>query len=279
MLMSDFHDDRRTAPFHNLAMRSVHDTAHQGSATGTAAAPLPLEWVQLNQPLGATRRLACFPFAGGGVSVYRPWTSEVAPDVELVALLLPGRERRLLETPLTDLVQAARLAAAGLQTLRPMPTLFFGHSMGALLAYEAVRVSTADCEPVGLAVSGCSAPGFPRAIRRVEHMTDAMFIDYLGDIGGTPREVLQQPEMMELLLPMLRADFKMVDDYCPQPERTPCACPLFAFSGSADPVTSAEGMAAWSAHTSGPFTAQSLPGGHFFLNEHAAHILEVLRMA
>jgi len=260
-------------------MKRAEDlTGRPSESAGAIGLPRP-EWVMLKQPSMARRRLACFPFAGGGVSLYRPWASEVAPDVELVSLLLPGREQRLLEPPLTDLVQVAQLAALAMQQLRPLPTVFFGHSMGALLAYESLRASADTIACICLAVSGSSAPGFPRAIRRVGEMTDSMFIDYLGSMGGTPREVLEQPEMMELLLPMLRADFGMVDDYRPCTNRQPLTCPLLAFQGSDDPATSTEGVAAWADVTRGSSVAKSLPGGHFFISEQVGPILRALSIA
>lgn len=234
-----------------------------------------VDWVIHRQPAIPRRRLACFPYAGGGAGLYRRWAETLADDVELVALQLPGRESRLMDEPLVDLIQAATLAVDALRALPPLPTVFFGHSMGALLAYEAA-LRLPDAPPVALAVSGRSAPHLGARVQPVAEMSDSVFIDYLRGIGGTPEEVLEQPELMALLLPMLRADFRMVDDYRPSDPPAALACPVLAFYGTEDAATPPERMQAWQLTAARSFELQALPGGHFFLEPQKRRILQIL---
>lgn len=239
------------------------------------AGSVTVDWVIQCQPATPRGRLACFPYAGGGASLYRRWAEALAADVELVALQLPGRENRVMDEPLVDLVQAATLAVDALRALPPLPTVFFGHSMGALLAYEAA-LRLPDSPPVALAVSGRSAPHLGARVQPVAEMSDAVFIDYLRGIGGTSEEVLEQPELMALLLPMLRADFRMVDDYRPSNPPAVLACPVLAFYGTEDAATPPQRMQAWQLTAAGPFELHALPGGHFFLEPQKRRILQIL---
>jgi len=132
---------------------------------------------------------------------------------------------------------------------------------------------------MGLAVSGRSAPHLGARVQPVCAMSDAVFIEYLSSIGGTPGEVLRQPELMALLMPMLRADFRMVDDYQPPASPLGLQCPMIAFYGVDDPATPADRMAAWSAYGAEGFRLEALPGGHFFLEPERAAILARMGLA
>jgi medium-chain acyl-[acyl-carrier-protein] hydrolase len=240
-----------------------------GDGAGAGLAQGSVDLVAHSRPVRPRRRLVCFPYAGGGASIYRRWAEELADDVELLAVQLPGRENRLLEPPMQQLTHAAERTLFRLKLLPPLPTVFFGHSMGALLAYEAALHMPRWLGLAQLVVSGRAAPHLPAVAPPVAGLDD----------GGTPAEVLQQPELMQLLLPMLRADFGMVDNYRPAPRSGPLSCPVLAVYGREDPATSAASMQAWSGTTCGGFEMQALSGGHFFLHEHRSRLVAAMGMA
>lgn len=228
------------------------------------------------RPAVPGRRLVCFPFAGGGAGVYKRWAEHLAGDVELLAVQLPGRENRVLVPPLRQLAQAADLLVSQLQRLPRRPTVFFGHSMGALLAYEAALRLPLGADLQQLVVSGRSGPHMPSTTPPVATLDDPAFLALLGGMGGTSAAVLNQPELMRLLLPMLRADFGMVDDYRPAPAAPTLSCPVLAVHGRDDPSTSVARMQAWATTTHAQFRLQEFPGGHFFLHDERARLVQAM---
>jgi medium-chain acyl-[acyl-carrier-protein] hydrolase len=228
------------------------------------------------RPAVPGRRLVCFPFAGGGAGVYKRWAEHLAGDVELLAVQLPGRENRVLVPPLRRLTQAADLLVSQLQRLPWRPTVFFGHSMGALLAYETALRLPPACRLQQLVVSGRSGPHMPPVTPPVATLDDSAFMALLGGMGGTSAAVLNQPELMRLLLPMLRADFGMVDNYRPEPAAPTLSCPVLAVHGRDDPSTSVARMQAWATTTHAQFGLQEFPGGHFFLHDERARLVRAM---
>ena len=231
------------------------------------------------RPTVPRRRLVCFPFAGGGAGLYKPWAEHVAADVELLAVQLPGRENRLLEPPLRQLTQAADLLVSSLQRLPWLPTVFFGHSMGALLAYETALRLPPSRRLSRLVVSGRSGPHMPPTTPPVDTLDDPAFLALLGGMGGTSAAVLDQPELMRLLMPMLRADFGMVDHYRPAPTAPRLSCPVLAAHGQDDPSTSVARMQAWAGVTHAPFHLLAFPGGHFFLHDERARLVRAMGLS
>lgn len=228
-------------------------------------------------PLGATAapalRLFCFPPAGSGASAYRTWPHHAAPGLGLVAVVPPGRETRFSEAPLADLEDLISGAVSAIAPWAAQPFALFGHSLGALAAFEAARrLSAMGCPPAHLFVSGHVAPalGSPRA--PIAHLPDAEFLRGLVALGGTPPEILAVPELVELLLPMLRADFAMAEGYRATPA-PPLACPLTAFGGTEDPWVGPAGLDAWGEVTHGGFERHLLAGDHFYLAPAAPRLL------
>ncbi|MEV5176581.1 alpha/beta fold hydrolase [Streptomyces flaveolus] len=235
-------------------------------------------WLVNRRPHPAARlRLVCVPYAGGGASAYAQWAQELAPDLEVHAVRLPGRESRLSEPPLTDVRDVvAALGEELLAAIRP-PFVLFGHSMGALIAYELTRWLRAvgGPGPERLLVSGRQAPHLARRVRSPYDLPDAEFVEALRSLGGTPEEVLGDAHVMRLLMPVLRADFRLNDAYRHRPGK-PLDCPVSAFGGRDDPVVGEDGLRAWQAHTEGPFTLHMFDGGHFFPHSAQRELLSVV---
>jgi len=230
-------------------------------------------WWPFGVPAGPGIPLVCLPYAGGGASIYRAWKRSPPPGIEICPLQLPGREGRLREAPHR---RVETLVAEILPALRPLsgrPFALFGHSMGALIGYElAHRLSALGSPPAHLFVSASRPPAAPRRLPVVHTLSHRDFVEMLRGMEGTPGPVLEHQELMELLVPTLRADFELCETYAP-PDRPPLALPLTAFGGTHDPQVSREDLEGWGRYTEARFEAVSLPAGHFFLDEQAAPIL------
>jgi surfactin synthase thioesterase subunit len=224
-----------------------------------------VRWRPLDQP---RLRLFCLPHAGGGAVAYRRFPDRAPADVEVVAIRLPGRESRFREPPLTRLddVVDSVLHAVGAQLNRPHA--WFGHSMGALIAYEVCRAIRRRGLPAPrrLLVSGRPAPHLPLRDPPVHAAPTPQFVTHLRGLGGTAAELLDDPAAQRALLPTLRADFRLAETYRHQ-AGPPLDCPISVFGGSQDRLTTAAELDAWRQHTAAGCTVRICPGGHFFLHE------------
>lgn len=211
-------------------------------------------------------RLFCFPYAGGGASIYRLWSRSLPEEVEVCPIYLPGRESRFSEPGFTDINALARTLADELLPYMDIPFALFGHSMGAEISYVFARHlrDSQGKEPVHMFVSAQRAPQLPPRHAPIHHLPDKEFLDGVFRLGGTPEAVMQNKELMELMLPTLRADFTLYETYTYTPA-APFECPISAFYGEQDHLVSAEELVAWRKHTLGPFTLTGIPGNHFFL--------------
>jgi medium-chain acyl-[acyl-carrier-protein] hydrolase len=235
-------------------------------------------WFTFPRPRPAARlRLFCFPYAGGSAAIYRQWAARLPPSVEVCLARLPGRETRLREPPFTDLMRMVSAVAPAVAPHLDMPFAFFGHSMGAMISFELARLLRRERRqlPAALFVSGRPAPQLPVTEKRSYDLPDAEFKEKLLSLNGTPREVLEHPELMELMMPLLRADFSVVEtyEYVPEP---PLECPVIAFGGTEDASISREQVEGWRAQTGSLFRLWMIPGDHFFLNSAADLLLERL---
>jgi medium-chain acyl-[acyl-carrier-protein] hydrolase len=206
-----------------------------------------------------------------------PW-ARTLPTVDVCAVQLPGRENRLREPAYT---RFGDLMDATFRVLRPhldMPFALFGHSMGALIAFELARRLRAEGAPTPahLFVSGHRAPQLASPRSPLAHLPDAEFLAELRDrYDGVPAEVLRHPDLMALLLPCLRADLALVEDYrCHEEE--PLACPISAYGGEDDPVANEAELAAWQVQTRGGFTLTRFAGTHFFIRSAREDLLAAL---
>lgn len=235
-------------------------------------------WVAaVNAPENGKEQLVCLPFAGGGASFYRRWNPIVPDGVAMFAMQLPGREERMDEPPHHRMEELVQAAIEGLvPALRP-PYSLFGHSLGALICYEIVHALRLQGHPMPahLFVSGATAPHIERTSPPIHELPEDRLIDEITGYGGFAPEILEHPELMELLLPRLRADFALVETYKFQ-QRDPLPCPITVFAGESDEYVKTDSAAAWQSHTSAEFQFQSFPGGHFFLNDHAPRILKTI---
>lgn len=212
-------------------------------------------------------RLFCLPYAGGAASVYRDWHNAFGPNVEVSAVQLPGRENRLREPPIDQMALMIDRLEVALTPYMDAPYAFYGHSLGALLAYELTHrlVERGRRLPERLIAAGHRAPHLPWHKDVMHTQPDAGLIDGLRRYGGTSEAVLGNPELMALLLPVIRADLKLTEAYA-YTERTPLDVPIIAIGANHDNEVEPEQVAAWERHTRGPFTLHMLDGDHFFVD-------------
>jgi medium-chain acyl-[acyl-carrier-protein] hydrolase len=212
-------------------------------------------------------RLFCFPYAGATAAVFRNWPRYLPSEIEVCAVQYAGRGSRLSEPLREDVVKIMNAVYSDLQPFLEKPFAFFGHSMGALVSYEFARRLQQEKkpEPLQLFVSGCTAPHVRIFNEPTYKLPELEFIAELRRLQGTPAEVLDNADLMQLMMPIIRADFKASQTYkyIPGP---PLECSLRAFGGLKDEMVPREKLEAWREHTRGSFSAQMLPGNHFFLN-------------
>jgi surfactin synthase thioesterase subunit len=235
-------------------------------------------WISYRKPHTQARlRLFCFPYAGGAASIFRTWADELPPEVDVCPIQFPGRESRLTEQPFTEFTSLVQAMTRYLQPYLNIPFAFFGHSMGALISFEFARYLRQQyyLSPVQLFISGCSAPQVFDFGRRIHDLPEPEFLQEVRQLKGTPDEVLEHPELMQLLLPVLRADFGAVETYTYTPGE-PLDCMISVFGGLKDEEVSREDLEAWQQQTRGAFNLRLFPGDHFFLHSDRALLLRTL---
>jgi medium-chain acyl-[acyl-carrier-protein] hydrolase len=248
-------------------------------ARSSQTPPVRDPWIVRPELRPAARlRLFCFSYAGGAASIFRPWTRELPQEIELCAIQLPGREGRLLEQPYSSMSPLVDRLAEILEPYLDRPFAFFGHSMGALVSFEVARAIRRrhGVSPVHLFVSGHTAPQIERRRSPVHQLPDADFIDAIRQLNGTPEQVLQNAELMELIVPALRADLAVCETYR-YADETPLDCPISAFGGLADAEVRYDDLRAWQAHTHQQFRLRLFDGDHFYLREQRSTLLETMR--
>jgi medium-chain acyl-[acyl-carrier-protein] hydrolase len=221
-------------------------------------------------------RLFCFPYAGGGIPVFRGWWQGL-PDIEVWGASLPGRGARLREQPLTSLPQLVEQLGTALQPFTGEPFAFFGHSLGARIAFELARWLRRQERPLPnhLLLSACPAPHCPRTQPVLHTLPREQFITAMRQRHTLPDEILAHPEMLDLVLPALEADVTVWETavYTAEPA---LPCPITTFGGTADPLVGDAQLAAWSPYTTAAFAQIPIPGDHLFLNTHRNELLEAV---
>ncbi|MET8825640.1 alpha/beta fold hydrolase, partial [Streptomyces sp. NPDC004608] len=229
-------------------------------------------------PTAATR-LVCFPHAGGSAGYFRRLSELLHPQVEVWAVQYPGRLERRGEPQFTEIEPLADAVTA---VLRPSwgeePTAFFGHSMGAVVAYETARRLTASTStgPTALFASGRRAPSTVRETERLHLAADDELTAEIVRQGGTPPELLAEPELLALILPTLRGDYRAIERYRHRPG-PPIAAPVTVLTGTGDDKVTPEEAHAWQRHTDGPTEVLTFEGGHFFVADQVERIAGVIR--
>lgn len=228
----------------------------------------------------AVLTLVCFGAAGSGGSQFIAWNRQLPPWLRAVAVQLPGREARYREAPVKDWAVLATQVARAIAAQEFGPFAFFGHSFGALLAYETARALRRQgvAQPCHLCVAGRDAPHLPHGYPKTYGLPEPQFIEVLRGYGGFDERILGEPELLRFFLPVLRADLEMNTEYVHLPE-TPLALPITALRGTDDRVCSSARLAAWRELSTGPFAAGELGGGHFFFRAAVRPLLDRLATA
>ena len=238
----------------------------------------PNPWFVITKPRPRAKiRLFCFPYSGAGANVFFQWPNILPDSVEICAVQYPGRGMRLSEPPITRMDDLVNALAPLLRTYFDKPFALFGHSLGAVAAFELARKLRRDYGvlPAHLIVSGHSAPQIPDRRPPIHALPDEAFIAELRKLNGTPEEVLQNKELLGLLIPILRADFELSETYVYTPD-APLEMPLAAFGGLNDPFINRSELEAWSEHTNADFRLRMFPGDHFYLNTNRSLLLQAL---
>ncbi|NWF50276.1 MAG: thioesterase [Ignavibacteriaceae bacterium] len=225
------------------------------------------KWVLYPKPKPwASRKLFCFPYAGGSSFMFRRWPEFLPEDVEVCPVELPGRGRRISEDPIDNLSELISSLAGSILPHLNKPFEFFGHSMGALISFELARYlkTKFDIEVSHLYVSAQSAPHLEREPKVTYNLPSEEFIEVLRSLNGMPDELLSNTEMMQIMLPILRADFAICETY-QFTSGSPLNCSITAIGGAEDDKVEIAELYAWSELTTNKFSMIQIPGDHFFL--------------
>jgi medium-chain acyl-[acyl-carrier-protein] hydrolase len=223
-------------------------------------------------------RLVCFPHSGGGPTSFRDWEDAFGGRVEIWRALMPGRGQRSAEPLARDWGPLVAELAQGIAAAVPPPFAFFGHSLGAAVAFEVARALAADgLEPVHLLVSARAAPDIASALpvppddsdllRRVEQV-----------YGGVPEAIRSSPELLRYFMVIIRADLELSASYRFRPGPA-LRVPVTALGGDNDPAVPAADLARWAAHTDGSCQLHLLPGGHFYLDDNEEALVGIAQRA
>ncbi|GAA1935560.1 thioesterase II family protein [Kitasatospora viridis] len=234
-------------------------------------------WFRRFQPSPqAASRLICFPHAGGSAVYYRPVALRLAGRADVLAVQYPGRQDRYTEPCLDDVRELAAQVHRVMGGLTDLPLTLFGHSMGASVAFEVARLLEADGHRLSrVFASGRRAPSRPHRGELVHQRDDDGIVAELKDLSGTDPAILADPEILRMVLPVLRSDYRAAETYRGTPGAV-LTSPITALTGDADPQTPIPDAEAWAEHTSADFRLEVFPGGHFFLTERPQDVISLL---
>ena len=234
-------------------------------------------WLRRYHPASdAGVRLVCFPHAGGAATYYHALSAALSPTVDVVAVQYPGRQDRRGEPLIDDLMVVADKLSAVFTDWTDRPLAFFGHSMGATIAFEvARRLESRGVRLAILFVSGRPAPSMPRRGHRVHLSDDAAVLAEMKKLSGTESQLLEDDDFVRMVLPAVRNDYKAIETYryVPGPD---VGCPVLAMIGDDDPKVNQAEAESWRSHTSGQFDLRVYRGGHFYLNDHRESVNRLL---
>jgi medium-chain acyl-[acyl-carrier-protein] hydrolase len=245
---------------------------------------LDQQWFHMPRPCpDAALRLYCFHHAGGGAAAYRGWPEAVGTGIEIVAVRLPGRENRFAEPRFRRMADVIEALRGPLRADLDRPYAFFGHSLGALVAYETALMLARDAalQPAHLFVAASPFPDRERPGSRdspIHALPDGALIERLREYGGLSGAVLAQRGLLGIMLPTIRDDLEIGSTYR-APAPAVLSCPVTALSGADDRTVSEQDIVRWRAATSGPFHVRVIRGGHFFATEAVADTAETVLAA
>jgi pyochelin biosynthetic protein PchC len=234
-------------------------------------------WIRRYHPAPQSPiRLVCFPHAGGSASFFHPVSARLSPAIDVCAVQYPGRQDRRTEANIDNIPDLAEAILQVVRQLADRPLAFFGHSMGATLAYEvALRLEKEGVAPLArLFASGRRAPSRyrPESVHRYD---DQRILAELRMLGGSESHLLGDPEVLQMVLPAIRGDYRAIETYRHTPDQT-LRCPVVVLVGDRDPRVSLDEAKAWAGHTTGPFDLRVFPGGHFYLSEHHQEVIRLV---
>ncbi len=236
-------------------------------------------WISCPKPKpNATTRLFCLPYGGGGASIYRHWSDYLPDHIEVMPFQLPGRENRLLEPAIDNLNKLVDHTVSTIAEYQDKPFALFGHSLGAKVAFEVTRKLRRRRlpKPVILFVAGQAAPRLTLKRQPFHNLPDQQFIQSITiQYNAIPKPVLENPELLALMMPALRGDFCMNDQYS-YIEDHPLDCPITAFGAEEDPEVTQDGLQAWQSETTAQFSTRLFPGDHFFINSVPEQIINAV---
>nr|AEU17900.1 putative thioesterase [Streptomyces antibioticus] len=219
-------------------------------------------------------RIVVLPHAGGSANFFVPLSRALSPRLDVQAVQYPGRQDRLAEKGIEDMAEFADRIFAAIRPQSDRPLALYGHSMGAVVAFEvAHRLEASGAAPLGVVVSGRRAPSSHRDEKR--HVSDDEIVAELRALSGTQAGLLADEEFLRMILPAMRSDYRAVESYTCSPDAV-LSCPVLALTGDADPRTTLDEVKAWAAHTTGPFELEVFSGGHFFITDHQSRIADLV---
>lgn len=225
-------------------------------------------WIVCPRPRSQPKlRLFCFAYAGGSAWIFRTWAQQLPDSIEVCAIELPGRGKRMAEPTIKSVTSIIENLGPELLPYLNLPFACFGHSLGALVAFEICRWlrHSVQLTPCHIWVSAAQAPQLPAEKAPIHTLPDTDFINELKHYKGTPESILNNAEMMALVLPIIRADFTVLETYQYQPSAL-LTCPITGFWGQQDTIVNEVQVAAWNIHTQ-DFCLKAIDGDHFFLQQ------------
>ena len=231
--------------------------------------------VRNEQGLKSKNKMICFPYAGGCASFYEKWKNEIN-EIEICPIQLPGREESFRDEKIYDMETAVEQVLEKIEEYVDQSTIFFGHSMGAKMAYEVIKELEKRAKRVRcLIVSGSSAPDIPPK-KMVHHLPEKDLLDELQRLSGTPDELLEDKDLLKCFLPMIRADFTLDETYMPI-LRVKLSCPIVAWGGTEDFDVYKEDLEAWKDFSYGNFQMKHFHGNHFFIKDCEEEVFNEMR--
>ncbi|NEQ11710.1 MAG: thioesterase, partial [Moorea sp. SIO4E2] len=235
-------------------------------------------WIAYHQPKPNARlRLFCFHPWGSSASMFQGWSDQLLTDIEVLPIQLPGRQRRLQEKPFTEFVPLIQVLGEILSPYLDRPFAFFGHSMGALIAFELAHILEQEynLKPLHLFLSAALPPSDTSLSKEFESFSQEQKLNYLMNISEIPKDIYDDPPLLQELMNVFKADLELLQSYS-YVEKPPLSCPISSFGGINDSLTSEKQLSEWSKYTYSPFKLQMFPGQHMFLKDSKKLLLDTI---